>query len=83
MKPFKEPDKNNRVRETVRTMNEWYLQHPDISRKYWSNAEFEYDVVTRCKVPYYIAAKVVWFIRADGSRDEEALRLWGFNKHTA
>ena len=83
MKPFKEPDKNNRVRETVKTIYMWYLQHPDISRKYWSNAEFEHDVAIRCKVPYYIAAKVVWFIRADGARDEEALRLWGFNKHTA
>ena len=83
MKPFKKLNKNNRVREAVRTMHTWYLQHPDISRKYWSNADFEHDIVTHCKVPYYIAAKVVWFIRADGARDEEAIKLWGFNKHTA
>ena len=83
MKPFLRQDMNNRVREAVRAVNTWCIQHPDISRRYWSNTEFEHEIVKLCRVPYYIAKRVVWFIRADGARDEEALKLWGFNKHTA
>ena len=83
MKPYKTEKYNTMVRENVRKMEDYCNSHPSCTRKYLSNDEFTADVCTLFNIPYSIAKRVTWFIRADGKRDEEALILWGFNRHTA
>ena len=83
MKPYKTEKMNNKVREAVRYAYNWLVKHPSISRKYLSKDEFVVDMANLCDVTYSMAERITWIVRSDGYRDEEALRIWGFNKHTA
>jgi len=83
MKPYKTKEMNDKVRETVRRVNEYFDAHPSVGRKYLTNDEFTLDICHICDVSYSVAKRVTWFIRSDGERDQKALKEWGFNKHTA
>ena len=74
-------DKNIEVMEAVKTAKEYFAIYPSVSRKYLSNDEFMLDVAHICNTSYGIAKRVTWFVRADGARDAEALKEWGFNQH--
>ena len=83
MKPYKTKEMNDKVRNAVHTAEAYFQKNPSSQRKYLTNDEFAYDICHICNVPYSIAKRVTWFIRSDGYRDQIALDLWGFNKHTA
>ena len=81
MKPYKTIDKNVEVMEAVKTAKEYFAMHPSVSRKYLSNDEFMLDMAHICNASYGVAKRVAWFVRADGARDAEALKEWGFNQY--
>ena len=83
MKPYKTKEMNDKVRNAVHTAKEYFRKNPSAHRKYLTNDEFTLDICHICNVSYSIAKRVTWFIRSDGYRDQIALNLWGFNKHTA
>lgn len=84
MKPYKTKEMNDKVREAVRTANEYFETHPSVWRKYLTNDEFTLDICHICNVPYSIAKRVTWFVRRSSyERDQKALKEWGFNKYTA
>ena len=83
MKPYKTDEYNIIVRQSVRKMIDYCNSHISCTRKHLSNKEFALDVSHICNIPYSIAKKVTWIVRADGERDQNALKIWGFNKHTA
>lgn len=80
MKKYKNEDKNNMVRKIVREYNKnpFGLRH-----KYCTNDEWEYDLMNRFNISHGMAVKVREIVRADGYHDNMAMKVWGFNKHTA
>ena len=83
MKPYKTEKMNNKVREAVHYAHNWLVKHPSISRKYLSKDEFIMDIANLCNVTYNMAERITWIVRADAYCDEQAIKIWGFNKHTA
>lgn len=83
MKAYKTAKKMEQVRKAVKKVKEYSRAHVGWGR-HLSSDEFTSDVMHICSLPTYnLARKVAWIVRADGSRDSEALKVWGFNKHTA
>lgn len=80
MKAYKSDKANQQVREIVHH----YMNGNDFGNiKYWSNQEFEDSLVPRYGISSSMAQKVRQILRADAWYDDIALKVWGFNKHTA
>lgn len=80
MKAYKNEIMNIKVRSLVR---EYRTKPFGLSAKYWTNGEWEDSLVKRFRISHGMAVKIREIVRADAYHDEIALKVWGFNKHTA
>lgn len=81
LKPYKDPIKNNELRQAVRAINS---RNISVSWKYCSVDEKILDIMKWLNTTNYAFARRVWeIISADGEHDRIAMKLYGFNQHTA
>ncbi len=81
LKPYKDPIKNNELRQAVRAIN---ARNISVSWKYCSVDEKILDIMKWLNTTNYAFARRVWeIISADGEHDQIAMKLYGFNQHTA
>ena len=81
LKPYKDPIKNNELRQAVRAINS---RNISVSWKYCSVDEKILDIMKWLNTTNYAFARRVWeIISADGEHDQIAMKLYGFNQHTA
>lgn len=83
MKAYKTEEMNLLLRENVRKCEDYLNEHLSCSRKYLSNDEFALDMCHICDCSYGMGKKITWIVRADGERDQQAMKVFGFNRHTA
>ena len=83
MKKYTTDKSNELLREAVKKWEDYCMVNISCSRSYMNNEEYTWEIAKICNISYGMAKKVCWITRGDGYRDEIALKIFGYNKHTA
>lgn len=83
MKKYSTDESNILLRKAVKKWEAYCLANISCSRSYMDNEEYTSVIAEVCNISYGMAKKVCWITRGDGQRDIDALKIFGYNKHTA
>lgn len=83
MKKYKSDIKNQELRRVVKRYSADRMAGVLPNMKYYTQPEFVDALEARYNISHALAEKAAWIVRSDGARDEEAIKIFGFNKRTA
>ena len=82
MVKYRKEENNTKLRNAVRKCGDYTKTHTSCHRKYLSNEEYSLDIAHFCGITLGMAKKVCWIERSD-DHNEDAMRIFGFDKYTA